>query len=69
MSMRGFLLYDVLLHELGHLQVVDESRPSEKLRFAHEKLAHAFAQNWRRQLWSSPFPHDDPVHNPPRLKE
>jgi hypothetical protein len=69
LAIRRFILYDVLLHELGHLQVVDENRPSEKLRFAHEKLAQAFAQNWCRQLWSSPFPHDDPVHNPPRLKE
>jgi hypothetical protein len=65
LAIRRFMLYDVLLHELGHLQVVDENRPSEKLRFAREKLAQAFAQNWCRQLWSSPFSHDDPVHNPP----
>jgi hypothetical protein len=63
------MLYDVLLHELGHLQVVDERRPSEKLRFAHEKLAQAFAQEWCRRLWSLPFVHHDLAHNPPRLEE
>ena len=65
LAIRRFMLYEVFLHEVGHLQIVDENRPSEKLRFAREKLADAFARNWRRQLWSVPFSHDDPVHNPP----
>jgi hypothetical protein len=29
----------VFLHELGHLQVIDANRPSERFRFAREKLA------------------------------
>jgi hypothetical protein len=59
------MLYDVLLHEIGHLQVFDATRRSQRLRFYHEKLAQEFAKHWRRQLWSTPFDHPDPVHNPP----
>jgi hypothetical protein len=69
LAIRRFMLYDVFLHELGHLQMVDENRPSEKLRFAREKLAQAFAEDWCRRLWSLPFAHNDLVHNPPRLED
>jgi hypothetical protein len=65
LAVRRFLLYDVLLHELGHLQVVNEKTKSERLRFAREKCAQEFADRWRRKLWSEHFDHPDPVHNPP----
>ncbi|SRR5581483_9223618 len=69
LAVRRFILYDVLLHEIGHLQLVDEERRSERLRFAREKLAQQFALRWCKRLWSSPFDHSDPVHNPPRAEE
>lgn len=65
LAMRRFMLYEVLLHELGHLQLVDEDRRSKRLRFAREKLAHAFAKQWRERLWSVVMPQLGPVHNPP----
>jgi hypothetical protein len=65
LAVRRFLLYDVLLHELGHLQVVNEKTKSERLRFAREKCAQEFADRWRRKLWSEHFDHPDPVHNAP----
>src|SRR4029450_5299333 len=64
-AVRRFMLYDVLLHEIGHLQVFDAHRPSRRLRFYSEKLAQEFANTWRRRLWSVPFDHPDPVHNMP----
>ena len=64
LAVRRFLLYDVFLHELGHLQIVNEKTTS-RLRFAREKVAQEFADSWRRQLWSRVFDHPDPVHNPP----
>ena len=69
LAIRRFMLYDVFLHELGHLQLINDRSRSDHLRFAHEKLAQAFAMDWRRQLWSEPFPHPDPVHNPPSAEE
>lgn len=69
LAVRRYMLYDVFLHELGHLQIVDENRRSVRLRFAHEKLAQKFAVEWRRTLWSMPFQHPDPVHNPPGIDE
>ncbi len=69
LAIRRFMLYDVFLHELGHLQLVNENSRSERLRFAHEKLAQAFAVQWRKRLWSTPFPHPDPVHNRPSPEE
>jgi hypothetical protein len=69
LAIRRFMLYDVLLHEIGHLQVIDEHRRSERLRFAHEKLAQAFAMRWCKRLWSTAFAHDDPVHNAARAEE
>lgn len=52
LAVRRFLLYDVFLHELGHLQVVDPAAQSERRRFASESLAQDFANHWRRALWS-----------------
>ncbi len=62
-AVRRFLLYDVFLHELGHLQIVEPSTRRVRRRFAGEKKVQEFANNWRRQLWSSWFDHSDPVHN------
>jgi hypothetical protein len=64
-ALRRFLLYDVFLHELGHLQVIHEDEKAERRRFAMETRAHEFADLWRAQLWSRAFSHPDPVHNPP----
>jgi len=69
LAVRRFILYDVLLHELGHLQLINENARSERLRFAREKLAQSFAMQWCKRLWSVAFPHPDPVHNRPRTKE
>jgi hypothetical protein len=68
-AMRRFILYDVFLHELGHLQLIDENTRSVRLKFAHERLAQEFATQWRKRLWSEPFAHSDPAHNPPALDE
>jgi len=65
LAIRRFMLYDVFLHELGHLQLVDEDARPVRRKFAHEKLAQEFAAYWCKQLWSRPFDHPDPVHNPP----
>jgi len=69
LAIRRFMLYDTFLHELGHLQVVNENAHSARLKFAREKLADAFARQWRKRLWSAPFLHADPVHNPPSAEE
>jgi hypothetical protein len=69
LAIRRFLLYDVFLHELGHLQLVNPSRKDERRRFAMEKLAQEFADGWRRKLWAEPFEHSDPVHVPPAIEE
>jgi hypothetical protein len=65
LAVRRFLLYDVFLHELGHLQLVQPDRRSPRLRFAREKLAERFAVNWYHRLWAERFDHPDPVHNAP----
>lgn len=64
-AVRRFLLYDVLLHELGHLQILIANRKSGRRNHARERLAQEFADEWRQRLWSSPIDHPDPVHNPP----
>src|SRR5271156_4390033 len=69
LAVRRFILYDVFLHELGHLQLINEDTRSVRLKFAHEKLAQAFAVRWCDKLWLHPFPHPDPVHNPPAAEE
>ena len=64
-AVRRFLLYDVLLHELGHLQLVRPQGRGWTRKYASETLAQEFADSWRRELYSQPFDHPDPVHNPP----
>lgn len=68
-AVRRFLLYDVLLHELGHLKLVRDGARAGRLRHARETLAQKFADEWRRRLWSSRFDHPDPAHNPPTVRE
>src|SRR5688500_4868074 len=65
LSIRRFMLYEVLLHEVGHLQIVNERSTVERRKFAMETKAEGFAVYWRKQLWSQPLDHPDPVHNPP----
>jgi hypothetical protein len=69
LAVRRFMLYDVFLHELGHLQLINEKARSARLKFAREKLAEDFAVRWRKELWTAPFVHPDPVHNPPASEE
>jgi hypothetical protein len=64
-AVRRFMLYDVFLHELGHLQVVDPTAQTERRRFASETKAQEFADEWRARLWAEPFAHPDPIHNAP----
>jgi len=68
-AVRRFMLYHVFLHELGHLQPVRKNARSLRLKFAREKLAEDFAVYWCSRLWSEPFSHPDPVHNPPPAEE
>lgn len=68
-AIRRFLLYDVLLHEIGHLQVVDSKNKNVNRKYASETLAQEFANNWRIKLWASHFDHPDPVHNQPTEAE
>jgi hypothetical protein len=63
------MLYEVFLHEVGHLQVVDDAAKSIRRRFAHETRAEEFAEHWRRELWSRPFDHSDAVHGRPSAAE
>lgn len=67
-AVRRFLLYDVLLHELGHLQMQILNRKSGRRTPARETRAERFADHWREQLWVSHFDHPDPVHNPPWME-
>jgi len=69
LAIRRYLLYNTFLHEIGHLQVVDAGARSDRLKFAREKLAQEFAMKWCKTLWSEPFDHPDPVHNPPDREE
>ena len=64
-AIRRFLLYDVLLHEIGHLQIIDEDAKGGYHMFAREGKAQEFGMFWCKRLWSQPFDHPDPVHSPP----
>jgi len=68
-AVRRFILYDVLLHELGHLQLVDPKGRSWRRKFAAETKANEFANTWRRTLWAERFDHCDVVHNAPSSDE
>src|SRR5438034_8206957 len=65
LAVRRFMLYDVFLHELGHLQVVNSRSAKVRRRFAMERFAQEFADYWRCTLWGRHFDHPDPVHNAP----
>ena len=69
LAVRRFVLYDVFLHELGHLQIVDPRAKRLKRKFASETKAGEFASYWRSKLWLNKFDHPDPVHNPPSRDE
>jgi tetratricopeptide (TPR) repeat protein len=69
LAVRRYLLYNTLLHEVGHLQVVDKGARSPRRKFADESIAQDLANQWRDELWSRPFNHEDPVHNPPAADE
>jgi hypothetical protein len=68
-AIRRYLLYDVLLHEIGHLQIVQPAQSNNKSKFASETKAQEFADNLRRELWSTHFEHSDPIHNSPQEDE
>lgn len=69
LAIRRFMLYDTLLHELGHLQVVHENEREVRRKFAMEPLAQEFADTWRESLWSRHFESPDLAHNPPSSSE
>ena len=69
LAIRRFLLYDVLLHEIGHLQEIIPGAKNPKRRFASETKAQEFADSWRRRLWAKHYDHPDPVHNRPSKEE
>lgn len=64
-AIRRFLLYDVFLHELGHMQLVLSKNGPPRKRFADEVQAHEFALAWRERLWSTPCDSTDPAHRAP----
>jgi hypothetical protein len=68
-AIRRFMLYDVFLHELGHLQTVHAEAKSERRKFAVERKAQEFAMYWCQRLWTERFEHSDPAHNPPTAVE
>lgn len=68
-AVRRFLLYDVFLHEIGHLQIVNAKKSDFNRKFASESKAQEFADNLRRKLWSEYFEHPDPIHNKPQEDE
>ena len=63
LAVRRFMLYDVFLHELGHLQIVLPKAARLRRKFAGETKAQGFADYWRKKLWLDRFDHVDPVHN------
>ena len=68
-AVRRFLLYDVFLHELGHLQAVNQNSTDPRKRYAKETKAQEFADYWRSELWSKPFEHPSHEHHAPSDKE
>jgi tetratricopeptide (TPR) repeat protein len=69
LAVRRFQLYDTLLHEIGHLQIIYPKAANPNRKFADEPKAEEFADFWRKKLWSRHFDHPDPVHNPPSKQE
>jgi len=68
-AVRRFMLYDVFLHELGHLQIVEPEAKRLRRKFASETKAQEFADYWREKLWLNRFDNADSVHNPPTSDE
>lgn len=68
-AVRRFLLYDVLLHELGHMQLVLPKSSNWDRKYASEKIAQDFADDWRNKLYAGRFEHPDPIHNKPFMDE
>ena len=68
LAVRRFLLYNVLLHELGHIQVVERTQKGQWEK-AREAKANEFAEYWQARLWSEKFRHPDAVHSPPTEEE
>jgi hypothetical protein len=69
LAVRRFLLYDVLLHEIGHLQIINPESNNFRRKYAHETKTQQFADSWRKKLWNQYFEHPDPVHNAPTADE
>src|SRR5262249_7292419 len=69
LAVRRFVLYDVFLHELGHLQIIEPDAKRLRRKFASETKAQEFADYWRAKLWLNKFDHLDLVHNPPSPEE
>jgi len=69
LAVRRFLLYDVFLHELGHLQIINPQSRDFRRKFADETKAQEFADLWRKKLWQTHYQHPDPVHNRPSEAE
>ena len=67
-AVRRKLLYDTLLHELGHMQQVGDAT-HHLSEFAGEPMADHFAAEWRGRLYSQRFEHPDPIHNAPTNAE
>lgn len=64
-SVRRYLLYNTLLHEIGHFQIIHPKASNPRRKFAGETKAQEFADHWRAKLWAESFDHPDPVHNSP----
>lgn len=69
LAIRRYQLYYTFLHELGHLQVVRPDKKDPDRKYGGEKVAHEFANYWRKKLWAEKNNHPDPIHNPPSKKE
>jgi hypothetical protein len=69
LAVRRCLLYNVLLHEIGHLQIINPESRNVERKFASETKAQEFADFWRKKLWKEYFDHSDPVHNAPTADE
>jgi hypothetical protein len=69
LAVRRYILYEVLLREIGQNQIVDPKAKSIRRMYAQRKKTDEFTSFWRKKLWSEHFDHPDPVHNPPSQEE
>lgn len=63
-AVKRYLLFGVLLHELGHLQAVKPD-VGQKRGFAGETKADEFALKWRDALWAKGCDERDPAYHAP----